>query len=65
MSHKQNDEYFDDLLERRGVFLSEYGLDEKDVMQDEKGTEYVMIEGENGLEKTFLPEKLQRDYVPF
>jgi hypothetical protein len=60
--------------EDRENFLSDYGRDEKDVMEDEKG-EYVMVEEENGTygeedysinyRKKYLPEKLQAKYTPF
>lgn len=56
--------------ELREVWLSELGLDESDVKKDENHKEYVEMNyeeegGADNIVKTFLPDDLQRDYVPF
>jgi hypothetical protein len=76
MSHTVNDIYLENKREQRGMWLSEFGLDEGDVMTDETGTEYVFekLEGEYdpydemlpiNTNKVVLPLELQKDYYPF
>ena len=56
----------DDRYTDRQLWLSEFGLDEGDVMTDAEGAEYVLrpIEDDEREEysKLTLPEKLQPDY---
>ncbi len=49
----------------RDLWLSEYGLDDGDVMKDAQGREYVYQEGEDNMETIYLPDELQGDFIPF
>lgn len=60
---------------KRLQWLTEMGCIERDVMTDEIGDEFVMVDFENGtaadddyeigLSKVYLPENLQSEYVNF
>lgn len=47
----------DDKFYSRQEWLDENGRKEHDVMQDETGS-YIMVEGEEGMEKKYLPDNL-------
>ncbi len=52
--------YSDDWYKARRNWLHEKGLSPWYVMRNDRGErEYVIIEGENGDEKVFLPDDLQ------
>lgn len=52
MSNKQNDYLVDNIL----VWLNERGRAPNDVMTDDQGRHYVLMDGENGLYKDYLPD---------
>lgn len=52
MSNKQNDYLVDNIL----VWLDERGRTPNDVMTDDQGRHYVLVESEDGLHKDFLPD---------
>ena len=51
--YKRETDFILDEAEARNEQLIELGVEQKDVMTDEGG-EYVMVEEENGLKKTYL-----------
>lgn len=60
MSHEQNTL----LLENLAEWLGEQGREKQDIIKDELGY-FVWVEGEEGNQKSYLPEYLQQiaDYV--
>lgn len=57
MSHITNEIW----KENRKEWLEERGREEKDVM-DEGNGEFIMVEGEEKLEKVFLPDAIRIGY---
>ena len=55
MSHIANDLWY----EARNQWLEENGREWRDVMHDDRG-EYVLAEGEERMEKVYLPDNLQQ-----
>lgn len=62
MSHKANDLFMEDVLQKRQEWLVENGRQDGDVMEDEKG-EYILIDGENNYEKLYLSKELTLKYA--
>lgn len=58
MSHPANDRAYDAIQE----WLADMGCELGDIMQGEDGKFYVLVEGENGMEKAYMPEKFQALY---
>ena len=58
MSHKENDKVYDGINE----WLDDMGRTLGDIMQGEDGRFYVLAEGEEGMEKVYMPDKFQALY---
>lgn len=72
MSNIHNDEWKEDQYQRRDEWLVGQHRVWKDVIEDEKG-EFIMVEKElmdegepesGGYRKVYLPDDLQKDYLP-
>ncbi len=57
MAKEAKEEAFQEAAQKRAEWLEEKMLSESDVMRDEVG-EYVYLDEENGLRKTYLPSEI-------
>lgn len=53
----------DNWFEERDQFCQSYGRTVNDIMEDAHEDEYILVSTEVGLEKVYLPYKLQRNYT--
>lgn len=60
MSNIHNDNWY----EAREEWCIAQGATIGDIMEDAHGDEYVFARGEDGLEKIYLPHRLQSNYIP-
>ena len=58
MSHPANDRTYDAINE----WLDDNGRSLGDIMQDQQGKFYILAEGEEGMEKVYMPDKFQALY---
>lgn len=57
MAKEDEEERFQEASQKRAEWLEEHMLSESDVMTDEVG-EYVFLDEEHGLRKTYLPSEI-------
>lgn len=61
MAKEEAEEKFQEASQKREEWLDEHMLFESDVMEDEQG-EYVFLDEEHGLRKTYLPNELDLNF---
>lgn len=59
MSNKTNDEIIEDIREKREMWCMEHYCETKDIMEDERSQEFIMVDCEEGYERVYLPDELQ------
>lgn len=61
MSNTTNTIFIENLQELRAEWLKDFGTNEDDVLEDEKG-EYIKVENEDGFKTQYLPKEFNYEY---